>query len=511
MNSVYIRLDSMDFDQLVSDPVAFVNELVQTSDLRPDFGISQSLLSVINSHPGFTTSIPMIASAGDLQLYPPFTFCRLRCTFNLPVLEEAIGFRIFHGGRFHTAIVPTEFPPDCPVDLRQCQTRRAVAVSSIAAMTEWLRREYAGGPREASPRLGISNHIPGTLRDVFEIPFIALVRVLFALPNRPGVTYDFYGFFEPAAPFQPRSGIGDGFQETMPPFIAFAGKPIWALYRPTFFHEPRADELRGHLLEIIGTILEPLQAELLLLWLVGRARSHDVLQGLISLNFTGCERQTASGIARFLTFFCTTLNVVEFTVGNFNDIELRPSRTEGEFKPTALSAGNETRILIDETMLDEGVLSARGLGNMRLMQEVIDNQTYEIDSEGDFFDVKLSFAVIVLSAVRSMFKCTISVPIGAVHFTDLDIDQQTLAMLRWYVEEARMTDWALDPEGQAFAVQQVEAVIRADRSSTMSDLQLLMSLHELVCVSFGAAQTTPEIWERVLQLFASVVALDRPP
>jgi hypothetical protein len=234
------------------------------------------------------------------------------------------------------------------------------------------------------------------------------------------------------------------------------------------------------------------------------------LRGLISLNFTGCDPESASVIARFLAIFCTTLNVIEFTVGNFNTIELRPSRTEGEFKPTPISAANETRILIDETMLDQGILSQRGLANMKLMQELIDNQTYQIDSEGDFFDVNVSFPVIVISAVRSLFRCTVSVPIGAVALPDIDVDQQTLALLRWYVEEARMTNWALDREGQAFAEQQVEAVIRANRSLTMTDLQLLMSLHELVCVSFGAVQTSPEIWEHVLQLFASVMELGRP-
>jgi len=83
-------------------------------------------------------------------------------------------------------------------------------------------------------------------------------------------------------------------------------------------------------------------------------------------------------------------------------------------------------------------------------------------------------------------------------------------LLRWYVEELRLVDWGLDGDAQEFALRQVQEVMRLDPRIGAAELQLLMSLHELSCISVGAAQTSQEIWDHALELFMSVFRLANP-
>jgi hypothetical protein len=501
----------MDIGGFVADPIGFVTELAQLCDVPPDFGLNQALSEVLVADPDFVSHIPLVSSAGDLQLHPPCTFLRLRCTVGLPLFDEAIALRAFHDGRFYTGVVPMELPPDIePPDRKEFPMRHCVFVSSIPSLTEWLREELAGHPGELSSRLRIADDCGASPKDLFEIPFQAIVKGLFDIPDRGNVSYDFFGFFEPPGDFAETLEIGDGFFHSLPSFLAFAALPVCSLYRPVLAAEPPAAELRRHLLGLLQTILEPLQAEMLLLWLMGRVRSHQATMavGCFSLNFVGCGSQDAAVVIRLLTFLCTALNVVYFTIDSFNAAEFRPMRTDGEWKTSVLSASNETRLLIDETELGPGTLAKQGCVNLRTLQDIIAQQSFMVDSEGVLFDEFVSFPTIVLSQTKSLFKCQVTISIGNLTVAPQDLEPELISLLRWYVEEARFTDWTLAGEGLAFVVEQLAAMIAADhRVKTPPLLHLLMAINELNCVSLGGVEANPDIWAHALELFMAVADL----
>lgn len=504
----------MNFEALVRDPIQFVAELVQTSDQMPDFGLNKSISDYLAANPAAASAIPLITSAGDLQQHPPGEFVRLRCCFNTPLSDEIVLFRGQHEGRFYTAIVPCETPfnpCEIPFDRRNLVTRRMIGVSSVPSLTQWMRGEYSSSPTEASVHMKVSTDETVPVENLFEQPFSGIVKVLFDLPDRPGLVYDFYGFFDEAQAIVPSAFPKDSsIFDSSPCFTALSCTPVTVLYDPRPPAVPTSVEMRMKLMELLTSMMEPIQAELLLLWLMGRAgiRYPSFVIGLISLNFTGCTPAHASAMSMLLAFLCTALNYVKVTCGAMNEVTLRPSVVNGEYKATPMSAALNTRLVLDETELTEGEVTEKGRDNFGILTDVVQTQTFKMLFEQEMFLMEVSYPTIIFSGQsRSVISTTVAVPIGNVRPASLDMDPGLLALLRMYIEQARTTEYQLSDETASFVTAQLDAVHKSDPSITQEDLHLLMHLDRLNCISVGQSDTNEELWNHALELFAAVRAL----
>jgi hypothetical protein len=220
------------------------------------------------------------------------------------------------------------------------------------------------GPEDPSIhcRISLEETNSTAVTDLFDLPFQAVVRVLHDIPDKPHVVYDFFGVFDDAVRY-PLSYGENAYFSTLPSFLAFHHIPVTYLYEPVFADAPSLPEMRGRLLALFQSVLEPLPAELLVLWLMGRRnfeRHIELPIGIISLNLYRCKPVLASWISHMLTFLCTTLNIVPLTVGGMNEKSMLPGTWGGEYVTTAFSAARETRMVVDETQLEEGVLEEQG-------------------------------------------------------------------------------------------------------------------------------------------------------
>jgi hypothetical protein len=496
----------MNIDQLLADPIGFVNEIAQSSDLRPDFGIHGAFQQVIDVNPLIVSAIPVVLSSKHTQLHPPGTFLRLRCVVNFHLYDEGLPLRVFKDGQFYTPVIPGDSPPECELpDRKDYIIRKAFAASSISGVTPWV---HALSETDSEP---LSVHLlsgqPVTVSPSnLDAPFTVSVKVLFDVPDVPSLAYDFFGFFEDPT-FKPVfTNVSDPFLHSLPQFVALSASPVPFLYSPVLDFPP-ASVVRQHLLDFLCAFLDPLQAELLLLWLVGRTRAHvysGLPMGIISLNFFRATPESASILIELLSQLCSALSIVPFTIESFNSCVIRPSRALGELRPTILSGVKDTRIVIDETGLEPGVLSAEGIDNLSILQDIASSQFFQFVSEGQLFDQLTSFPLLVFSNAASLIKTTISVPIGTVNSPELTLEPELVQMLRAYVEQARFAHWELDDEGSAFVAEQMALVLQSDKRVEQSDLHLLMFLDELNCVSLGSPGTNPEIWEHSLQIFTEI-------
>jgi hypothetical protein len=267
--------------------------------------------------------------------------------------------------------------------------------------------------------------------------------------------------------------------------------------------------VRGWLLNLLQNFLDPIPAELLLLWLLGRVRSHryrSLPMGLISLNFRKARPRDVAVLIQLLGFLCPALNVVTVTIGQLNEAELRPTAFSGHFMTTALSGMNDTRLVIDETGLLPGSLTARGTDGLRLLQEVLSSQQSGIDIDGIVYEQFVSFPGLLLSAEKSLLKCDVSMPIGDVRAGEIDLDEGVVAQVRDYVENARFQEFHIPADSQGVIAAQVEQAMRIDERITQGDLHLLMAINELASLSVGALEPTPEIWDHAIELFRAILA-----
>jgi hypothetical protein len=64
--------------------------VAETSSERPDFGISRFILSAIESDADCLSYVPLVLTAGDLQLQQSCQFVHLRCTFDFSLASQSI-------------------------------------------------------------------------------------------------------------------------------------------------------------------------------------------------------------------------------------------------------------------------------------------------------------------------------------------------------------------------------------------------------------------------------------
>jgi hypothetical protein len=330
--------------------------------------------------------------------------------------------------------------------------------------------------------------------------------VLFDIPDCPSVIYDFYGYFEP--PASDPAFLSNDYLHLLPSFIALSAIEVKFL-TPCLSNVPPAPILRQHCLDFFSLFLDPLPAELLLLWLVGRSRSHAYLglpMGLISLNFFGCDPAVVHTIIELLSFLCTTLNIVQLSA--IDNDTIRPARVDGEMRETFLSSARDTRIIVDETVSVPPV-SATGEANLGILQGVVSSQTFQFDSEGDLFDQFTSFPVLILSNEPSVLRTNVSIPIGGVREAVISVEPELLTLMRVYVDQIRFSEWELDDDGAGFVAEQLAGVRKADGRVGQEEMHLVMFLDELNCVSLGRERSDLETWGHSLELLVELLNFKR--
>jgi hypothetical protein len=523
--SVCMELEGsgMDISAFIEHPKEFVIELAQVCDTPPDFGLGNALIEALSAGPDFVKSIPLVACPEDCQSFPPGTFIRFRAAFTAPLpCSEFVVLRTFHDGRYWTGLVPEPFPQLLPLSPPSLVSRRSIVVSTVATMTPWTVAEFARPVPAESHHLRISedsDHPPGFLR--VQSPLQSIVRFVFDLPDIPSIVYDFFGFFEEPKPFDTGLAQSDlGFYRALPSFLCFAAVPVDSLCPGMPI---TIGEIRAQLLRLLNMILDPVQAHLLLLWLVGRVRSTgltNLAMGCMSLNFYQCDCQSAGKLAQLLTFLCTNVATIGFDCHGLNAKSYRPDIRHGNFSWTVLASASGTRILLDETRLEDGKLNDTGVRNFLLFQEVAFAQSYMMPIETEQFEIRVNFPFLIVSTSKSVIArktaavptvCLplVAVPIGGFRVGDFDIEPDIVPLLRCYVENVRNGNWQLESEAEEFVAQQIDDLTAADQDLRPADVSALLIINELNAVSMGLETITPESWQQSLDVFLGMVALQR--
>jgi hypothetical protein len=516
----------MNIPALIADPVAYISDLVQTVDTPPDLGLNASLLDAFSQHPDLISTIPFVNNPSDFQLYAPLTFLRLRASFNCPVLSEMVPLRLFHSARWYTGLIPNRWtePLTIPFLPEGLIDRRGIAVSTLSTLTPWANDHSSDEKVELSPHFQITDQ-EIEISPEFEGPLEVTVHLTIDLPDVHGAIYDFFGFFEETPA---RDSHDHGFYHSLPSFLCFAALPVCSLYSPEFPVAPAVGELRAHVLQFLQGILDPIQAELLLLWLTGRVRTSNLsglAAGFLALNFYRCSPEFASIIFQLLTFLCTAVVNVRLNCEELNRQSFRPAVVDGEFRSTVLSSPKGTRLLINETQFEEGQLSDAGFQNYLLFHEVLFTQTYQLSVETDQYWVNTDVMMLLLSQGRSLLlkpmpalaRPALSVPVGSIRMENLEVNEEVLVLMRYYAEVARNADWGQDDESNAIArellvtAQQTAAEHGVDTELTAPDLQVLMTLAESYSVSLGIEKLTSAVCGYVLELFFGALELARQP
>ncbi|KAH0788584.1 mini-chromosome maintenance complex-binding protein [Histomonas meleagridis] len=505
----------MDLNSFITNPIDFISNLANVSDIKPDFGLNNAINEAVANDPSLLEKIPLVSTLGHLQLYPPNTLIRLRCSFLMYHDEEYLPLRVFFNNKYYTPwTFSGEFPAGTDLgDERNMIQRLKILVSSIPCLTHWLRDIESPDPISPSSHCTIDSNQVVSTDDLFEESFQAIVSFAFEIPEKPSIPFDLIAVMHDVFPLaaEMRATSADAFISSIPSFVAFAAFPVKSLFSPPLPSPgPTLLDIRSRIISIFNNIFEPFVSELLLLYLIGRVSSRDPQSqqpiGLFSLNLFGVSPAAAAAITQLLSFVCTSINIIHINRQSLNQKPLSPGANGSEYNTTQLSAVTETRLIIDETQMSDGNLNQNGLSNIQILQDLINFQHIPMLFEVYTQTIEVSFPTLVLSTHKSLLKTNISIPIGEIKTFSFELNKVEMDIIRSYIENVRFNEFGIkSEEAENFVKSQMQLLLSSNAKVTQDELNLLMNINRLNSMSIGVNDFNPQVWERTAQLFMKIM------
>ncbi|BFZ54079.1 hypothetical protein PYCC9005_001110 [Savitreella phatthalungensis] len=219
--------------------------------------------------------------------------------------------------------------------------------------------------------------------------------------------------------------------------------------------------LIGKLTQVFGG--DDLAAELVLLSMIsGVATREPVLVGPLPLCVRGVSPAVADALASVLRQVAPLFVGVRLDVPSLNSGILTPHHDGEDFTPGALQAPADSLILIDETRMDEGKLTERGIRDLQSLSAVMDSQKLPFAFPFNRLEIPVDVAVIAVSTGKSLLPAptavTVTLSTGSVEtqLGQVSLEESSepgdLALASAYISAARLKEGAI-PEDLSVRIQ----------------------------------------------------------
>ncbi|GAB2288319.1 Mini-chromosome maintenance complex-binding protein, variant 2 [Dionaea muscipula] len=266
--------------------------------------------------------------------------------------------------------------------------------------------------------------------------------------------------------------------------------------------------LLDHLTSILGK--DVVAAQFLLLHLLSQVhtRVDTVAVGKLSLNLTCFSKETASVFGIHLSTALKELlpftHYIPLTVEYLNTSSLGPKK---DYQTNRLVSGllqlaQGSHLTFDETQLQSGTLDQIGVHNAGLLKNLIQLQQVEYDFQYYKLEMGADVQLLVLSEGKSnILPADLVLPFQPTSTGTLEtVSAEALQAWRWYLATLRSFPHSLSPEMQKIVEQDLVAARQADRSLNCEDLSRLLTMAQLMSLSFGETCLSMEHWQSVNEL-----------
>jgi len=252
-----------------------------------------------------------------------------------------------------------------------------------------------------------------------------------------------------------------------------------------------------------------LSAEYLLMILVARSFSKhgEKLLGALSLNFavgkTGLDSKAISEAAGELVPRAVHL---ELTINNLNDQKWRPKKdfVADRLVAAQLQLAAGTLLVVDETKMAEGNLTADGHKSVLALQQLVTENKLACDFVSYDVNIPLEIACVLLSERKSVVKdLEVLVPVRVQPgFQGMGgAAPQALGSARWLIalvtrstRPLKIPDDVMNVFGKNFAEARQEFKVTPELAHTW------MALARARCLTFGEDELSMQRWQEVMEL-----------
>jgi len=277
-----------------------------------------------------------------------------------------------------------------------------------------------------------------------------------------------------------------------------------------------ASQIRSELMAILTEALlgDKLAAEYLLCHLVsGVYLRRDVLVlGKFSLNLHNMTQHDnwPRRLATVLSLLTTASHFMPLTRPNLDAVSFLPKK---DFEANRLVSGmlqlpKSTHLMLDETAMTDGQLSAQGLANLTALGNLITWQKAEYDFKYQKMEYDMDIPCLVMSEGRSMLPsdvqlmlkpdCAATPDIISTKFSGIGsyLTSSLLTRIRTYITQCREATFSLTEEVMKAVQDDFVAMRQSAAGITVEDFHSLLVLARLVSKSSGRTSLTTEDWEK---------------
>ncbi|KAK3163975.1 hypothetical protein QOZ80_1AG0010920 [Eleusine coracana subsp. coracana] len=278
--------------------------------------------------------------------------------------------------------------------------------------------------------------------------------------------------------------------------------------------EPSSSLLKGirqsllsHLTLVLGN--DELAAQCLLLHLLSRLRNKvDVVTvGRLSLNFTGFDRESASIFGNQLHKLIQRLvpysQAIPLSIEYLNTATLQPRKDNksGRLVTGVLQLPQGAHLTFDETTLQTGSLTSKGVENTVLLKSLMESQMVEYDFEYYKLEMATDVQMLTLSEGKSnILPSDLIVPFRPSSVPAVNAGSEEFESWRWYLATVRSLPQSTEPETYQMIQDEMVSAMRDDRSLGCSELSRWLTMAQIMASSFGEKSLSMEHWQMVKEL-----------
>uniref|UniRef100_A0ACD5TRH0 Uncharacterized protein n=1 Tax=Avena sativa TaxID=4498 RepID=A0ACD5TRH0_AVESA len=265
--------------------------------------------------------------------------------------------------------------------------------------------------------------------------------------------------------------------------------------------------LLSHLTQLLGN--DDLAAQCLLLHLLSRLRTRvDVVTvGRLSLNFTGFNRESASIFGNQLNTLIQRLvpysQAIPLSIEYLNTATLQPRKDNksGRLVTGVLQLPQGTHLTFDETFLQSGTLSPKGVENTVLLKNLMESLMVEYDFEYYKLEMATDVQMLTLSEAKSnILPSDLVVPFRPSTVPAVNASPEELESWRWYLATVRSLPQSNEPEILQAIQDEMVSAMREDRTLGCSELSRWLTMAQITASSFGEKSLSMEHWQIVKEL-----------
>ncbi|KAB8080098.1 hypothetical protein EE612_000447 [Oryza sativa] len=265
--------------------------------------------------------------------------------------------------------------------------------------------------------------------------------------------------------------------------------------------------LLSHLTLVLGK--DELAAQCLLLHLLSRLRNKvDVVTvGRLSLNFTGFNRESVSIFGNQLNNLFQRLlpysQVIPLSIEYLNTATLQPRKDNqsGRLVTGVLQLPQGTHLTFDETLLQSGSLTSKGVENTMLLKNLMESQKVEYDFEFYKLEMATDVQLLILSEGKSnILPSDLIVPFRPSSVPVVNASSEELESWRWYLATVRSLPQSTETDTYQMIQDEMVNAMRDDRSLGCSELSRWLTMAQIMAASFGEKSLSMEHWQMVKEL-----------